>query len=233
MITLYCYPGLYGLPDNNPFGLKIDAFLRLHDISFTVKNILNLDKAPRGQLPYIEHNGRIISDSNCIIAYLTEKFKLAKMPLNTNEQLLTYLMSAMLDNHLYWVMSFSRWQDSDYYPHFKQAFLEHCKDVTASFLDEAKSYNENRYHCQGIGRYDKQAVYQQGCDDLKQIYLQLGSKPYLFGKTPNEIDTTCFGYLANIYFYPIETPLKQFIDEHVELTQYVKRLAVHLGYITG
>ena len=29
MITLYSYPELFGLEDNNPFGLKVFAFLKL------------------------------------------------------------------------------------------------------------------------------------------------------------------------------------------------------------
>ena len=29
MLTLFSYPALYGLPDNNPYGLKVYAFLRL------------------------------------------------------------------------------------------------------------------------------------------------------------------------------------------------------------
>lgn len=37
MITLYLYPELFGLPDNNPFGLKVDTFLQLTNIDY--KNV--------------------------------------------------------------------------------------------------------------------------------------------------------------------------------------------------
>jgi hypothetical protein len=29
LLTLYSYPGLFGVADNNPFGLKVHAFLKL------------------------------------------------------------------------------------------------------------------------------------------------------------------------------------------------------------
>lgn len=29
MVILYTYPQMFGLPDNNPYGLKVDTFLRL------------------------------------------------------------------------------------------------------------------------------------------------------------------------------------------------------------
>lgn len=34
MITLYSYPGLFGVADNNGYGLKVFAFLRLVGLAF-------------------------------------------------------------------------------------------------------------------------------------------------------------------------------------------------------
>jgi len=34
MITLYSYPTLFGLEDNNPYGLKVFAFLSMNGLSF-------------------------------------------------------------------------------------------------------------------------------------------------------------------------------------------------------
>ena len=35
MITLYSYPDLFGVADNNGYGLKVFAFLRLAGVPFT------------------------------------------------------------------------------------------------------------------------------------------------------------------------------------------------------
>jgi hypothetical protein len=70
MITLYSYPTLFGVADNNGYGLKVFAFLRLvsamHDLfgkpastfpdhaaglPFVHEHIFDASKAPRGQLP--------------------------------------------------------------------------------------------------------------------------------------------------------------------------------------
>jgi hypothetical protein len=47
MLTLYAYPQLYGLEDNNPFGLKVFAFLRLSGLSFEHRHVLDTRAAPR------------------------------------------------------------------------------------------------------------------------------------------------------------------------------------------
>ncbi len=71
MIQLYSYPELFGLADNNPFGLKVWAFLKLTGVPFTHHHIFDASTAPRSQLPYIVDDGRPIGDSDTIIAHLT------------------------------------------------------------------------------------------------------------------------------------------------------------------
>ena len=53
MITLYSYLGLFGVADNNGYGLKVYAFFKLADVPFTHEHIFDASAAPRGQLPYI------------------------------------------------------------------------------------------------------------------------------------------------------------------------------------
>ena len=53
MLTLYSYPELFGVADNNPFGLKVYAFLKLCGLAFRHEHIFDASKAPRGQLPYL------------------------------------------------------------------------------------------------------------------------------------------------------------------------------------
>ena len=70
MITLFSYPGLYGLEDNNPYGLKVFALLKLCGLRFEHRHIVDTKSAPRGQLPYVTDDEESIGDSDAIIAYL-------------------------------------------------------------------------------------------------------------------------------------------------------------------
>ncbi len=76
MITLYSYPPLFGVADNNGYGLKVFAFMRLAGLNFVHKHIFDASAAPRGQLPYIVDEGETIGDSGTIIAYLIAKYRL-------------------------------------------------------------------------------------------------------------------------------------------------------------
>ena len=60
MIVLYSYPGLFGVADNNGYGLKVYAFLKLAGMSFSHQHIFDASSAPRGQLPYIVDDAEVI-----------------------------------------------------------------------------------------------------------------------------------------------------------------------------
>src|ERR1700747_702308 len=75
MIALYSYPELFGVADNNGYGLKVFAFLRLAGVPFVHEHIFDASKAPRTQPPYIVDGDETVGDSESIIAYVTAKYR--------------------------------------------------------------------------------------------------------------------------------------------------------------
>jgi len=231
MITLYLYPELFGLPDNNPFGLKVDTFLRLTKLEYQAKHIIDTSEAPRKQLPYLIDGDAIVSDSNNMISYLIDNYKLEiDEDLTPDQQSLSLLIRRMLDEHLYWVMSYSRWQDERYWLLFRDEFLRNFPEVSPSDLETPRQYNLGKYQTQGIGRYSQEEVYQGGIDDLAVITHFLGNQDYLFGKNIHSLDACIYGFLANIYYFEIDTPLKQFLVATKTLPAYCDRIRKKLQY---
>src|SRR5262245_51665830 len=76
MLTLYSYPRLFGVADNNGYGLKVYAFLRLAGVPFRHEHLFDASHAPRGQLPYIVDDDDTVGDSEVIITYLTGRYRL-------------------------------------------------------------------------------------------------------------------------------------------------------------
>jgi glutathione S-transferase len=60
-------------------------------------------------------------------------------------------------------------------------------------------------------RYTPHAAYARGLADLSVLADLLSAKGYVHGEEPSTIDASIYGFIANIYFYDIETPLKQFV----------------------
>ena len=223
MLTLYSYPELFGVADNNGYGLKVFAFLRLAGVPFRHEHIFDASSAPRGQLPYIIDDGETVGDSDPIIAHLIAKYRLTiDAKLTGAERDTDRLLTRMLDD-LYWVRSYSRWKDERFWPLF--ALMREHPSLTLEALGKAREFNAQRYYFQGIGRYPPDAAYQRGLADLQVLANLLPASGFLHGETPTSIDAGIYGFIANIFFFDIDTPLKQFVSSRANLVGHCK--AIH------
>jgi glutathione S-transferase len=225
MLTLYSYPELFGVADNNGYGLKVFAFLKLAGVPFRHEHIFDASAAPRGQLPYIGDDGAAIGDSETIIAHVISKYRLAiDAGLTQAQRDTSHLVTRMLDD-LYWVMSYSRWKDERYWPLFRDALMREHPSLTEAGLLKAREFNFQRYHFQGIGRYAPDAAYARGLADLAVLADLIPANGYLHGARPTSIDAGIYGFIANIYFYEIDTPLRQFVLAHDNIVRHCR--AIH------
>ena len=225
MITLYSYPTLFGVADNNGYGLKVFAFLRLVGLQFVHEHTFDAAAAPRRQLPYIIDEGERIGDSEVIIAHLIGKYRLTiDAALRVRERNLSLLVTRLLDD-LYWVMSYSRWKDERYWPAFRSALMREHPGLTEEGMAKAREFNFQRYHFQGIGRYEPDAAYARGLADLGVLAELVPANGYVHGEDPTSIDAGIYGFIANIYFYDIDTPLKRFVVAHDNLARHCR--AIH------
>ncbi|MBR0714902.1 glutathione S-transferase C-terminal domain-containing protein [Bradyrhizobium liaoningense] len=226
MLTLYSYPTLFGVADNNGYGLKVFAFLKLAGVPFHHEHIFDASKAPRSQLPYIVDGDDVVGDSETILQFVMQRYALAidaaLTPLQRTQNL---LITRMLDD-LYWVMSYSRWKDERYWHAFRDALLREHPTVTADGLAKAKAFNEQRYYYQGIGRFDPDAAMARGLADLSAIAALIpADNGFMHDQAPTSIDAGIYGFIANIYYYDIDTPLKRFVVGHDNIVRHCR--AIH------
>jgi glutathione S-transferase len=225
MLTLYSYPPLFGVADNNGYGLKVFAFLKLAGVPFQHEHIFDASDAPRGQLPYIVDGEHRVGDSDTIIAHVSRKYGVTLDAALSPAQRTTNLLVTRTLDDLYWVMSYSRWKDERYWHQFRDALKREHPSLTDEGLMKAKEFNAQRYYYQGIGRFEPEAAMARGIADLAALATLIPPHGYVHGDKPTEIDAAIYGFIANIYFYDIETPLKQFVVSHGGLAEHCR--AIH------
>jgi hypothetical protein len=85
LIYLIQYPRFGVIPNCSPWSLKLETFIRFAKLNYTnVSNEFKFGSA-KGQVPFIELNGRQIADSNFIIDNLKTTFNLS-IDRNLNER---------------------------------------------------------------------------------------------------------------------------------------------------
>jgi hypothetical protein len=65
----------------------------------------------------------------------------------------------------------------------------------------------------------------RGLADLEALANLIPLNDYLHSASPTSIDASIYGFIANIYFYDIDTPLKQFVSTHDNVVRHC--LAMH------
>ncbi len=80
MIKLFCFGPHFGVADPSPFVLKVATYMKMAGIEFeSHADIRNLQRAPKGKLPYIEDDGELVADSFFIIKHLEKNMALRWM----------------------------------------------------------------------------------------------------------------------------------------------------------
>lgn len=229
MLTLYSYPSLFGVADNNGYGLKVYAWLKLAGVPFVHEHLFDAAQAPRQQLPYAEEDGARIGDSEAILAHVREKYAVTRDDGLSEAERDTALLVLRLLDDLYWVMSYSRWKDEAFWPQFRDALRSQHPVLTEEALQKAKDFNAQRYHYQGIGRYAPPQAYARGLADLAVLARLVPAEGFVFGPVPTATDAAIYGFLANILFYPIETPLKLFAAAQPNLVRHTGAIHALIG----
>src|SRR5262249_40932699 len=72
-LRLYTFGPAWGLPTIGPFGLKLEACLRMLELPY--ERVVENDprKGPKGKSPWIEDGGVRIGDTECVLQYLGQK----------------------------------------------------------------------------------------------------------------------------------------------------------------
>ena len=226
MIKLYQFARTWGLPNLGQFNVKIETYLRMVKIPYEIVETLPL-KAPKGKLPYIEDGSLRMADSSFIMDYLKEKYgDEMDQRLTEEERAGSLSIQRLLEDHLYWVGMYARWQytDANWQVNKKAIFGGMpvvIRDIAATVYWRLI---KKQIRGQGMARHTEKEVFHLGCVDLDALSSLLSDKRYFMGEKVASIDAIAFGMLINTIFHPIESPVKKHGKSKQNLVDYYCRM---------
>ncbi|WP_169566573.1 glutathione S-transferase family protein [Sneathiella limimaris] len=209
----------------SPFGLKLESWLRLAGISY--RNEWSFRKlGPKGKLPFVATDGKVIGDSELIIQYLAARTgKDPDANLNLDARAEGLMIRRMVEEHFYFVILYSRWQDEAVWPAFSaEVFRSVPWPIRGLIRSKAQKSVLQSIFKQGLSRHEPSEIYGKARADLEALSIKLGSKPYFLGPEPTLTDTSVYGHLANILYQPVTGQLQQEIRKFDNLCDYCDRL---------
>ncbi|MGB8338408.1 MAG: glutathione S-transferase family protein [Burkholderiales bacterium] len=228
MIKLYQFAPAFNLPNASPFCMKLENYLRMAALPFEIPrpNMRDLGKAPKGKMPYINDNGKIVADTSFIIDYLKTTYgdKLDGW-LNTEQKAVALAFQRLLEENLYWAVLHTRWVEPEGWEKTKAAFFGKMPVPLKWFVPSlARRGLIKELHGHGMGRHTPEEIYAIGKRDITALADFLGNKPYMMGSEPCSLDATAYAFLANLVWVPVESALKQHTGQYPQLKAYCERM---------
>jgi glutathione S-transferase len=228
MITLYQFPRAWNIPNPGQFCVKLETYLRMTGIEYRIAETLPL-YAPLGKLPFIEDNGYKLADSRVIIRYLQQHYgDSLDEHLSAEQNAMALAWQRLLEEHLYWVCMYSRWQyGAENWQINKQAIFQGLPQPMADMVAaiyRLRIRGQMRGH--GIGRLAAADIFELGLRDVAALSAALRGKTFLLGIRPSSIDASAFGVLINLLACPVSSPVKNYALTQSPLVDYCRRIQV-------
>lgn len=226
MIRLYQFPPAFGLPNASPFCMKVETYLRMAGLAYECVNDANHMKAPKGKLPYIEDDGKLVADSTFIIEHLKQTYgDPLDAHLASEQRAIGLAMQRLLEENFYWAVVYSRWIDGAGFALVKETFFARLPLPLKLVLPHlARRAVRRQLRGHGMGRHGRDEIYAIGRRDLAAVAGLLADKPFLLGDRPTSYDASAYAFLASVLWVPLDSPLKQHARERPNLEAYCRRM---------
>ena len=230
MIKVHKYGPAFGMPDASPFVTKLETYLRMTGQTYeTVAS--DVRKSPRSQLPYVEIDGKIVTDSSNIIDEL-EAARQDKLDarLDAKAQAVAWAFKSMLEEHFYFGVLFMRWATDEGWAVFEPSLRDILARMGVPSLmrgmiaKKARQYTVGRTRTQGMGRMPRAEVVAACRHDLDALAVELGDKPYFCGDAPTTYDATVYAFAAGALCPAFDNEVTRHAADKNNVVAYAARI---------
>ena len=224
ILTVHEFPPILEMQPS-PFGLKLETWLRMIDQPYDVKWSFT-KMGPKRKVPFVVLDGQEIGDSELIIQQLCARS--GRDPDSHLTQAMrkkSVFLRRLVEEHLYFIIVYSRWQDGSVWPDFSQRVFATVPALLRPLIkSRARKAVMGMLYAQGISRHSPDEIYAKALTDFECLSVELGSRSFLLGETPTVADASVYGHLANVLYQPLETQLGRDLRRFQNLCDYCDRL---------
>lgn len=230
MLTLYTFRPAFGLYDLSPFVTKVAVWLRMAGVEFAAVPG-NPRKAPKGKMPYIDHDGKLVADSTLIIEYCSKAFDVTlDEGMTARERALSRAVQSMVEEHLYFTTIYLRWQDDRGWEVVRPVIAELARGIgvpgfmSSVVANQIRKGPKRNAWGQGMGRHDVATVERFACEILDSVSELMSDGPYFFGDSPRTLDATLWPFLHGLRTVPLGNRVVDKVRGDKKLMAYCDRV---------
>lgn len=227
MITFYQPPTPPLDANLSPFCTKLDMILQLSGLEFKRELQMDPSEGPKQKVPFIKDGSAPLGDTQFIEAHLKTKHGVDLLShLTKRDQAIGRLIMSTVEEQLYFILVYSRWQIDANWPIMENIFFGHMPDdMRKEIAAGAREMIKSALYGQGIGRHTADEAYALGKRIIDDLGVLLGESDYFLSDRPTSIDASVYGCLINLIQNPVQTPLADHVKKHANLAAFLDRVS--------
>lgn len=217
-----------GAPNLSPFCTKLDMILQLSGLDFSRELVMDPREGPKQKVPFIAEGDERIGDTQFIEAKLRADHGVDLLAhLSQSDQAIGRMIMGTIEEQLYFILVYSRWQVEDNWPIMEEIFFGQMPDeARQQIAPQALEMMRGSLRGQGIGRHLPAEAYTLGKRIIDDLAAILDDRDYFLSDKPTSIDASVYGCLINLVQNPVPTPLAAHIAGHSNLSAFLDRISV-------
>ena len=225
MITLYGFGPGFGLPEISPYVTKTEIQLKMAGLDYR-KARGRPDQSPKGQLPFVDDAGELISDSTFIRAHIEARHGVdLDEGLTSAERAQAWAIERMVENHFGWCVGHARFFIGENFDKGPAHFFDHVVEGKRRAMREAFIARvRETFMAVGVLRHAPEEIEELGSKSLEALSMFLADKPYIMAERPTGADAICFAMLAGLTTPFFDSPLARRAEAFPNLGAYVDRM---------
>lgn len=224
MIVLNGARSAFGLPSPSQFVSKAEVLLKMSGVPYRHVDA-DFSRAPKGKIPFIEVDGRLIGDSSFIRQHLEDHHGADfDKGLSFAEKAVARAFAVMADEHLYWAVVYDRWMDPANFRRGPRHFFDKVPAPMRPFVIAMVRRGVKRsLKGHGLGRHAPAEIHALARRDIDAISDFLADKPFLMGAEPCGADASVWSAVTQVLCPHFDSPLRHHAATHANLRAYRDR----------
>ncbi|HEY9601984.1 MAG TPA: glutathione S-transferase family protein [Allocoleopsis sp.] len=232
MITLYTAPSLWGLVSISPACMKLETWFRMAKLPYqkAIVTASDLATAPKGKIPFINYQGKLIGDSTLIVEMLKQQEGIdLDAGLTPTERAISLAFRRTIKENIYWGLFFIRYEVEENWQVYREIIASLLgKEVPAAesqaFVEQVRESGRTQMYGHGMGRHSSEEICQIVSADFQALSDFLADKPFFMGDKPTTLDATAYAYIGNAIKPPFRHPIVDYVLQLENLCQHYDRM---------